>query len=835
MAQTSQNWEQLDNRYYRKLQLYEMEWVDIDLTRFITAMGPNAGPVAIVRDPKLVLSAAGAISRPAISIFTAAGRPISNIPWDKGTIVGLGWSDAEQLVITLEDGSVHVFTPKGDFVRTFSMGQTPQQYGVREVKMCAGGAGMVILTNNDRFFSVARFEDPRPRPLATIPEEGGGQVTGWTVLKNDKVIEVVAAANSNVYVLDPEGVWEPVLAEHQRVVYTAMSVSSNGRMLAMFSESGTVWVITTDFQENRMSYDVETQVAPRDFVWCGSDSVVAYWDQLGTGLDTLLMIGPGGKWLNYCYDSRVVLLPEVDGLRIVSAQHHEFLQAVPESVERVFLIGSMSPGAMLYDARADFERHDPLADERIRDMKESQDHPDSALKQAIRECIQAAGHEWDSSEQRSLLRAARFGKDFVDTPTTEFVAMCQTLRVLWHLRHYKVGYPLTHRQLTNLSLEVVIDRLIARGVYWLAYEVCKYLKLEDSKATNRVLVHWASSLIQNHVADDDVIAQTIIDKLGNSKGISFAEIAQAALGRPDLAIRLLDKEPRSSEQVPLLLSMNEDAMALKKAIESGDTDLVHFVILHLKEKTSGRGNFFRILNTKPVARDLFLQYCRHCDPESLQAFYFTHDCFPESADLALEGAYAKGSIEDQIEGLKQSRDLYAKSPEHLYWAKSTDEQVRLLERQRRLEAGIRQPLVGLPLSDTMFQVLVAGDIDSANKLKKEFAVPPRRFWTIKVKALAQARNWPELERFAKSKKSPIGYGPFVDECIAMSNTTEAQKYIAKLPPDQKVPYLIRTLDFTGAVEAAVACRSDEQLDMIAAACQGRRDILRLIDDRRGAR
>ena len=36
-----------------------------------------------------------------------------------------------------------------------------------------------------------------------------------------------------------------------------------------------------------------------------------------------------------------------------------------------------------------------------------------------------------------------------------------------------------------------------------------------------------------------------------------------------------------------------------------------------------------------------------------------------------------------------------------------------------------------------------------------------RFWWIKVKALARNKDWEGLEAFAKSKKSPIGYEPFV--------------------------------------------------------------------------
>lgn len=43
--------------------------------------------------------------------------------------------------------------------------------------------------------------------------------------------------------------------------------------------------------------------------------------------------------------------------------------------------------------------------------------------------------------------------------------------------------------------QVLIDRLINRGLHWLAHEVCRYLRLENSKAKNRVLVHWARNLV----------------------------------------------------------------------------------------------------------------------------------------------------------------------------------------------------------------------------------------------------------------------------------------------------------------------------------------------------
>ena len=45
-------------------------------------------------------------------------------------------------------------------------------------------------------------------------------------------------------------------------------------------------------------------------VWCGTDSVVLYWDQL------VLMVGPYGDWVKYAYDEPVFLVAEADAVRL---------------------------------------------------------------------------------------------------------------------------------------------------------------------------------------------------------------------------------------------------------------------------------------------------------------------------------------------------------------------------------------------------------------------------------------------------------------------------------------------------------------------------------------
>lgn len=50
-------------------------------------------------------------------------------------------------------------------------------------------------------------------------------------------------------------------------------------------------------------------------------------------------------------------------------------------------------------------------------------------------------------------------------------------------------------------------------------------------------------------------------------------------------LKLLDFEPRAGQQVPLLMKMHKDNIALSKAIESGDTDLGISEYVQIKSDT----------------------------------------------------------------------------------------------------------------------------------------------------------------------------------------------------------------------------------------------------------
>lgn len=87
---------------------------------------------------------------------------------------------------------------------------------------------------------------------------------------------------------------------------------------------------------------------------------------------------------------------------------------------------------------------------------------------------------------------------------------------------------------------------------------------------------------------DTAVARKITEKMKNFSiaDISFCNIAEKAhqSGRDELAIKLLELEPRVSLHVPFLLKLGEFNRALSSATQSGDTELITAVLLEIMNK-----------------------------------------------------------------------------------------------------------------------------------------------------------------------------------------------------------------------------------------------------------
>uniref|UniRef100_A0A3Q3NK47 Vacuolar protein sorting-associated protein 16 homolog n=1 Tax=Mastacembelus armatus TaxID=205130 RepID=A0A3Q3NK47_9TELE len=776
MAFITANWNPLGEAFYRKTELYDMCWTVGDgLRDSLVAAAPYGGPIALLREPHRRSPS----SRPQLEIYSASGVVITSFPWKSGPVVQLGWTVSDELLCIQEDGSVLIYDLFGSFKRHFTMGQEVVQSQVLEVKVFHSpyGTGVAIVTGSSRFTLATNIDDLKLRRLPEVPGLQG-KPSCWVVLTQDRQTKVLLSNGPELYILDNTSCTAvcPPGFSPQAGSIVHMCVSFSYKYLALFTDTGYLWTGSSDLQDKLSETNTKKTSPPKQMVWCRrpksqQPSVVLLWDRL------LIVAGICNDTIQFPIEEPCVLVGEIDGVRIISSTNQELLQEVPLVCQDIFKIASMAPGALLLEAHREYE-------------------------------------------------AASFGKCFLtDFSPDVFVSTCRELRVLNAVRESGVGLPLTHTQFKQMTLQVLIDRLVYRQFYPLAIEICRYLKIPDYQGVSRVLKHWASCKVQQKDLSDTAIAQVICVKVGDSPGVSYSHIAAKAYecGRTELAIKLLDFEPRSGEQVPLLLKMKRSQLALSKAVESGDTDLVYTVVSYLKNEMN-RGDFFMTLRNQPVALSLYRQFCKLQEQDTLKDLYNQDDDHQELANYHVTASYREKRLDSRLSVLQSAVDEYNKAKNE-FAAKATEDEMRLLRFQRKLDDEKGAGLLGLSLQATMEALLSLGLHKQAEQLYRDFRVPDKRYWWLKLKALAEKEEWEELEKFSKSKKSPIGYLAFVEVCMKHNNKFEAKKYVSKVTPEQKVKAHLAVGDQEGAADVAIERRNDAEIGAVLSKCPASNHLL----------
>ncbi|KAJ5050670.1 uncharacterized protein L3040_002545 [Drepanopeziza brunnea f. sp. 'multigermtubi'] len=805
MANPTAEWEKVGDKFYRKIQLYTAVFdQDLELENYIVAGCSYGGAIALHRDETKLHSFRGTqASKSSIDLYSCAGKLIRSINWDKGSIRGLGWSEEEKLIVVTADGMFRCYDIQGDFAQ-FSLGHGAEEHGVTACRFYGGG--FVALLSNNHLISVSRYDEPRPKLLAPPPE---GDVHSWTLIAPaytlSRSVEVLLSIGQTIYVVDATEAEDRMLDIGP---FTHISVSPNGRFVALYTETGKAYVITSDFQNRLSEHDSKSRIPPKDVQWCGNDAVVIAWE------DEVQIIGPSNAAAKYFYDGRVHLIADHDGVRLITNEVCDFLQKVPEVTDEVFRFGTGSPASILLDAVEQLENQSPKADDNIQLIRPN-------LVEAVDTCVKAAGQEFSIQQQKQLLKAASFGKSVLDIYNSDdFVDMCETLRVLNAVRYYEIGLPLSYEQFLRLTPEKLVQRLINRREYLLALRISSYLRLP----TDRIYVSWASQKVRVGSEDEDTICRLIVEKLAGKRGISFEEIARAAYdeGRGRLATELLNHEPRAGKQVPLLLSMEEDEIALDKAIESGDSDLVFFVLLHLKKKLP-LASFFRVINSRPVATSLIESSAQADDAELLKDLYYQDDRRTDGANVFVREALRQPDSRTAIDKLALAAKLLSESKENAVELKALQDASSLLKMQEALDRDLTEHFTGLSVNETVFKLIRLGYSTRAKKVISEFKVPEKTAAWLRLRALVSARSWPELEEMSKTRRSPIGWEPFFTLILAAGNPKLASTFIPKaassssLEPGETVAMYEKCGMRVKAAEEAVKIKDIDAFDRLRAA------------------
>jgi vacuolar protein sorting-associated protein 16 len=346
---------------------------------------------------------------------------------------------------------------------------------------------------------------------------------------------------------------------------------------------------------------------------------------------------------------------------------------------------------------------------------------------------------------------------------------------------------MTMGQFQAITPEVLIVRLIARNHHFLALRICDLLKLKNE----RVLVHWACEKVRrmggSKLSDEDIniLIRKQLDPYGK---VSYLPIAEAAyiIGRRRLATLILDREQHPGDQIPLLLRMNEEELALQKAVNSEDTDLIYYTLISLESRiVLDRGNsidsFYRIIHTHPEAANLLKIYHRNkVTPEDrnklTQLLMYSKNYF-EAGIAAVNQAYQQKQPNQKMTYLHQASAYFGQGKDLGFFKTMTDEEIELLDLQRMLETHsqhTKQGILGLGMVQTLeFLVFLGLDVPAeqrwaeqeVSKIVKRFKISEKSLWYVKIRCYSDRGDWTALQRLAQEKKSPVGYKPFARACM----------------------------------------------------------------------
>ena len=213
---------------------------------------------------------------------------------------------------------------------------------------------------------------------------------------------------------------------------------------------------------------------------------------------------------------------------------------------------------------------------------------------------------------------------------------------------------------------------------------------------------------------------------------------------------------------------------MDKAIESGDSDLVFYVLLHLKKKLP-LASFFRVISTRPTATALIESSAQAEDAELLKDLYYQDDRRIDGANVFVREALKQPDSRTATDKLALAAKLLSESKDISLEPKALQEASTLLRMQEQFDMDLTETFTGLSVYETMFKLIRLGYASRAKKIQSEFKVPEKTAWWIRfvtlpfitspiltltvprLRALVAKRDWNELEEWSKTRKSPIGW------------------------------------------------------------------------------
>lgn len=836
-----------------------------------------------------------------IFLFHFAGKPLENSARISikaiESVVFMTWNrNADHLLIVLNTGQVRFFDYAGKSVAPSVALPVPIvcascDAGLVALVETTTEAKLVLLKWSRQTGYITR-ELPLPQSIRDFVGTVTLLATGERAEKRqiEEVFLSYSPGSSNSFICRCSfGQPHPTFAELAVPIeggrVLGMCQSPGGHAVAFIMADGSLYSTSSGFSEVLLLG--RTEVRETDFkqlTWCGDRCVVVLQrvryggsDEEDDGTCTAFLINadePENTDSIPDLPHDTCLLMEGDGVWAVSNGSLFFLQEVPQPVQRVFSVGSRAHAAMLLSTYDEFMTGNASA---VRMLQSLERQPD-ALMHAVTDCVAAAGFEFDSVQQKRLLRIAAFGRTFCSMcDPGAFMNMSKRLRVRNHLRYESVGMTLTDRQLALMGEERLLQRLALCNEHQVAFCVADALGC-DSKP---IMTNWAMSKLAGALArgkdEEKGAAKHVVRRLRACNFNGFAELAQQAkiAGCGAAALMLLDAETNPSKQVPMLLSIGETEVALKRALNSSDADLLFTVMVHLI-RTRGSA-VIAMLTMHKASRDLLLQYVGMCEGNQelmveysnrnprTQAYFHLRDFFQEETRLSSALAQSaenvewemlqeckSGDIQAAIVATKKAVEQSPRSqpattafspivgggtpfPPSMIEERYLQLQSKLIDEQTQLMKDLKDcRFLQASAADTIRFALEHGRTSTAQRLKGDYGIPEKMYQSCMLSAYLSTSQWDLIDSMSgltSNKKTLLDGEAYVTALLSHKRPQQAKQYIARIPQiEVRMEYYVLCGDWLGAGAECKRNNDHDLLGQLKDRAKGKPDVLLQIEE-----
>ena len=149
--------------------------------------------------------------------------------------------------------------------------ETKEKAYEAEIFPSNNGTGVAYLTTQGNFIVMNNYKQIKTRRYPRVP--GEGYFSAWSVICANRQTQIIAARDTSLYLIDlnrctlvtPE--FSSSSIGYNPVSVISISVSLNGEHVALYTESGILWLGSADFSTKYCEIPTSINIRPKQIAW----------------------------------------------------------------------------------------------------------------------------------------------------------------------------------------------------------------------------------------------------------------------------------------------------------------------------------------------------------------------------------------------------------------------------------------------------------------------------------------------------------------------------------------------------------------------------------------